>query len=111
MDLHRLGGIRSQDTVEGSRILDVVVQPEGLQLPWQDDRHPVVDGTERLVGRRGNDGAGADDLALRVPLRIPQTREGEGLTRCHRDPHGPPAGAFPLPLVEAIGQNQAPSSL
>ena len=65
MDLHRLGGIRSQDTVEGSRILDVVVQPEGLQLPWQDDRHPVVDGTERLVGRRGNDGAGADDLALR----------------------------------------------
>ena len=53
MDLHRLGGIRSQDTVEGSRILDVVVQPEGLQFPWQDDRHPVVDGTERLVGRRG----------------------------------------------------------
>ena len=33
MDLHRLGGIRSQDTVEGSRILDVVVQPEGLQFP------------------------------------------------------------------------------
>ncbi len=31
--------------------------------------------------------------------------------RRHHDPHGPPAGAFPLPLVEAIGQDQAPSSL
>ena len=49
MDLHRLGGIRSQDTVEASRILDVVVQPEGLQLPWQDDRHPVVDGVSNSL--------------------------------------------------------------
>ena len=46
-------------------------QPQRLKVSWQDHRHPVVDGTERLVGRRGNDGAGADDLALRVPPRIP----------------------------------------
>ena len=103
-------GVGSQDPSKG-RVLDVMVQPEGLQLPRQDDWHPVMDGAKQLVGRRGNDGAGADDLALRVPPRIPETREGEGLPRRHHDPHGPPAGALPFPLIETIGQDQAPSSL
>ena len=47
-----------------------MVQPEGLQASRQDDRHPVMDGAEQVVGCRGDDGARADDVAFWKEARL-----------------------------------------
>ena len=89
--------------------LDVVVQPERLQLSCQYDRHPVMDGSEQVLGCRRDDRARPDGLVSRVRPHISQTRECEGLSRCNRGPHGPSACADRLPLVEPVSEHQASS--
>ena len=83
-----------------------LVQPERFHFPGKYHRHPVVDGPDQVVGRRGDDGAGPDDVPLRVPPGLSQACEGEGIPDLNTIRMG--HLAVPPPLIVPVGRNQAP---
>ena len=66
-----------------------------------------MDGAEQVVGFGGDDGAGRNCVALRVLPQRPQPSEGKRFSGLHSDAHGGLCAAKLLPLVEAVGENQA----
>ena len=53
------------------------IEPDPIGLRAVDDRHPIVQRTHQLVGRRCQDGTGLDLLALRIVPPLPQSGQGE----------------------------------
>ena len=51
-----------------------------------------------------------NDVALRVAPRLPESGEGEGLAALHDDSHGSLLLAESLPLVKAVGEDEASAS-
>src|SRR5947209_4718269 len=66
-----------------------------------------MDGGHQLVRRGGDDGATAYRLSIGVFPEVPQSSEGEGLAALERDIHRGLLSVLLLPLVEAIGDDQA----
>jgi hypothetical protein len=67
--------------------------------------HPVVDGRDNLVGARRDDGRALDDLA--GGLVGPEAGEGERLISREREADRLLTSLDELPLVEAVGEDQA----
>ena len=101
--------IWSQYAGEHARVVDAIVQPEVLDFSRQDDGHPIMDRTEKVVGCSCDDGTGRNDGSFGVFLRFPESCECEWFSRPHDDPHRRLRLSVPPPLVEPISQQQASS--
>ena len=74
----------------------------------QNHGHAIVDGSHQFIRFNGDDGCRADGASLRGMPLVPETREGEGLTRLEKDVVRD-LGLRPrlgLPLVESVGEDE-----
>jgi hypothetical protein len=92
---HEPGVAGLQQLGRRSYIIHPRIEPQVVAVRLKDDRHAVVDGRGYRVRRRGQNRAGLQRVAARVPPAIPNSREGEQLPSLTSKQYG----CFALPLL------------
>ncbi len=106
---HRLSRIRAQEGLEAIHLLDGRVEPEVVVRGRQDHRHPVMQGTEQVVGASREDGEGVNCLPLGSLPVLPQPGKSEGSPVVKANVERLLAPVLLPPLVEPVRQDQAPA--
>ena len=100
-------GIGFRERAQGGDVARRGIEPGVLGLFGQNDRHAVVDGGHKLVGRGSDNGAGLNTLALRPTPRLPDAGEGKEAAALEGEPQryfrGVPPAPGLAPFVETVG--------
>ncbi len=118
---HGFGGVGDEERFQELGLGAVGIEPGLVVVRAQDDGHPVVDGGNERVGLGGDDGEAVDGLAVGrtgvvevefagaggAESAFPEAGHAEEARIAHGKAEGLFAGGGGLPLIKAIGGDQA----
>ena len=109
--LHGFGFIRLEQSAEIFGLLETGIEPEIVIFGMEDDGHAIVNVFRQPVGSGGNDGTGLDEFAFGIFPTLPQSGKGEGAFIGEGETEGTLLAAGFLPLIEAVGGDEAATLL